>query len=111
MDSLLRAEVQYLKAVKLYQRGNDTKKKSAFVVLLAGTSHLYENAMGFFQKCDVDMPDVSQFLNAMKELTYMQALYYMSYMSEEELDDFHNHGSGIAVSCLNALEVSRMMND
>ena len=106
---MLRAEVQYLKAVKLYQRGNDTKNRDAFVVLLAGASHLYEDAITFFQKCDVDMPDVSQFLNAMKELTYMQALYYMSYMSQEELEDFSNHGSGIAAACLRDLMVSRMV--
>ena len=98
-----------MKSLKLYQRGNDTKNRNAFVVLLAGASHLYEDAITFFQKCDVDMPDVCQFLNAMKELTYMQALYYMSYMSKEELEDFSNHGSGVAAACLRDLMVSRMV--
>ena len=88
--------------------GNDGKNRQSFVVLLSGTSHLYEDALTFFQKCNLDIPNVSLFLSAMKELTYMQALYYMSYMSKEELEDFRNSGSGVAIACLNALEVSEL---
>lgn len=90
--------MQYLKAMKArLQKGNHRR---VFVVLFKGANRLYEEAISSLKKCSVELPNVLQHLNAMKELCYIQALYYEVYMSKEDLNDVEVHGTGKASICL-----------
>ena len=92
------AEMQYLKAVKA--RRMNVSKKQVFVVVYMGAYRLYKEAASSLAECSVDLPNVLQHLDMMKESCYVQALYYEVYMSKEELIDHEVHGSGKACMCL-----------
>lgn len=92
------AEMQYLKAVKA--RRTDVSNKQVFVMVYMGAYRLYEEAASSLAECSVNLPNVLQHLDMMKELCYIQALYYEVYMSKEELEDPEVHGSGKAYVCL-----------
>ena len=66
----------------------------------------YDEAIKSFQRSALPLPEeFIAHLEAMSQLCYGLALYYEGYMSEEQLEDFSQHGSGKAYYCITQLKV------
>lgn len=71
-----------------------------------GARRLYDNALKSLSKAGLSDSLFTEHIKAMMELCYVQALYFHSYMTEEQLKDFTTHGTGVAYSCISSFMVA-----
>ena len=97
------AQTQYLKAVKSCRKELST---SARVLVFMGARRLYGSALESLAKAGLRDSLFTEHIKAMMELCYAQALFFHSYMTKEQLEDYRVHGTGVAYSCISSFMVA-----
>ena len=97
------AQAQYLKAIKSCRKGLST---SARVLMFMGARRLYGSALESLSKAGLGDSLFREHIKAMMELCYVQALFFHSYMTKEQLEDYTVHGTGVAYSCISSFMVA-----
>lgn len=67
--------------------------------LYMGSKYLYNEGLRYYNVARAPS-NFSEVMTTMRDLSYTQALYYQSYMTDEQLANPNVHGTGIACFCL-----------